>query len=63
MPKSKSEPFTQSAIDLMKLAKVTVDEFFQIPITTRDEMVHDLAEGLESIFQEYTNFIASCGEC
>ncbi|XP_020572200.1 uncharacterized protein LOC110019025 isoform X2 [Phalaenopsis equestris] len=61
MPKSKSEPFTQSAVDLIKLAKVTVDEFFQIPLVARDEMVHDLAEGLESIFQEYTNFVASCG--
>ncbi|KAH0469346.1 hypothetical protein IEQ34_000904 [Dendrobium chrysotoxum] len=61
MPKSKREPFAQSAVDLIKLAKVTVDEFFEIPMTTRDEMVQDLADGLESIFQEYTNFVASCG--
>ncbi|PKU72538.1 protein unc-13 homolog [Dendrobium catenatum] len=61
MPKSKSEPFTLSAVDLIKLAKVTVDEFFQIPMTARDEMVHDLAEGLEAIFKEYATFVASCG--
>lgn len=61
MPKSKREPFAQSAVDLMKLAKVTVDEFFDIPVTARDEMVQDLADGLEAIFQEFTNFVASCG--
>ncbi|KAG0454800.1 hypothetical protein HPP92_024092 [Vanilla planifolia] len=61
MPKSKGEPFAQSAVDLIKLAKVTVDEFFQIPVTSRDDMVQDLAEGLEVIFQEYSTFVASCG--
>ncbi|XP_020578976.1 uncharacterized protein LOC110023753 [Phalaenopsis equestris] len=61
MPRSKKEPFAQSAVDLIKLAKVTVDEFFEIPVTARDDMVQDLADGLEAIFQEYTHFVASCG--
>ncbi|PKA55059.1 hypothetical protein AXF42_Ash003696 [Apostasia shenzhenica] len=61
MPKSKGEPFAQSAVDLIKLAKMTTDEFFEIPVMARDEMVQNLTEGFETIFQEYTKFVASCG--
>lgn len=61
-PKSKSEPFAQSAVELMKLAKEAVDEFFEIPIGITEDLVQDLADGLESLFQEYTTFIASCGK-
>ncbi|XP_072963240.1 protein unc-13 homolog [Typha angustifolia] len=61
IPRSKTEPYAQSAVDLMKLAKVTVDEFYEIPIGARDEMIQDLADGLGTIFQEYTTFVASCG--
>ncbi|XP_010934254.2 protein unc-13 homolog [Elaeis guineensis] len=61
IPRSKSEPYAQSAVDLMKLAKVTVDEFFEIPVGARDDMVQDLADGLESIFQDYISLVASCG--
>ncbi|CAD5176212.1 unnamed protein product [Musa acuminata subsp. malaccensis] len=61
MPRSKNEPYAQSSMDLMKLAKVTVDEFFEIPVGARDDMVQDLADGLETIFQEYTTFVAACG--
>ncbi|WOK98749.1 hypothetical protein Cni_G07461 [Canna indica] len=61
MPKSKNEPYAQSAVDLMKVAKVTMDEFFEIPVGTRDHMVGNLEEGLESVFQEYTAFVAACG--
>lgn len=46
----------------MKLAKVTVDEFFEIQVGARDELVQVLADGLESLVQEYTSFIASCGK-
>ncbi|KAG0454227.1 hypothetical protein HPP92_025531 [Vanilla planifolia] len=60
-PKTKTEPFAQSAVDLMKLAKVTVDEFFEIPVSAREELVQELADGLETIFQDYTTFVASCG--
>ncbi|XP_009406982.2 protein unc-13 homolog [Musa acuminata AAA Group] len=60
-PKSKSEPYAQSAVDLMKLAKVTVDEFFEIQVSGRDELVQKLADGLDSLFQDYISFVASCG--
>jgi len=45
----------------MKLAKATIDEFFGIPVTARDGMIQDLADGLDAIFQEYISFLASCG--
>lgn len=45
----------------MKLAKATVDEFFGIQVSARDDMVQDLADGLGAIFQEYISFLASCG--
>ncbi|CAN6302372.1 unnamed protein product [Urochloa humidicola] len=61
IPKSKGDPYARSAVELMKLAKAIVDEFFGIPVTARDGMVHDLADGLGAIFQEYISFLASCG--
>ncbi|KAH0932610.1 hypothetical protein HID58_009727 [Brassica napus] len=60
-PKSKSEPYAQSAGEMMKLAKDIIDEFFEIPIGITEDLVYDLAEGLEQLFQEYTTFVASCG--
>jgi hypothetical protein len=45
----------------MKLAKATVDEFFGIPVTARDDMVQNVADGLGAIVQEYISFLASCG--
>ncbi|WVZ55404.1 LOW QUALITY PROTEIN: hypothetical protein U9M48_006065, partial [Paspalum notatum var. saurae] len=61
MPKSKGEPYARSAVELMKLAKSAVDEFFGIPVTARDRMVRELADGLGVIFHEYISFLASCG--
>ncbi|KAJ1295243.1 hypothetical protein BS78_01G208600 [Paspalum vaginatum] len=61
IPKSKEEPFAGSAMELMKLARFTVDEFSEIPASAKDEVVHDLIDGLESIFQDYISFVASCG--
>ncbi|OAY70365.1 hypothetical protein ACMD2_03768 [Ananas comosus] len=60
-PKSKSEPYAQSAVDLMKLAKVTADEFFEIQVGAREELVQDLADGIDSLVQDYASFVASCG--
>ncbi|KAM5553279.1 protein unc-13 [Rosa sericea] len=60
-PKSKSEPYAQSAEELMKLAKEIVDEFFEIPIGITEDLVQDLADGMEHLFKEYTAFVASCG--
>ncbi|KAL4386738.1 hypothetical protein GQ457_09G022060 [Hibiscus cannabinus] len=60
-PKSKSEPYAQSCMELTKSADQMVKDFFDIPIGITDEVVVDLAQGLEQIFQEYTTFVASCG--
>ncbi|XVF66434.1 hypothetical protein PTKIN_Ptkin10aG0035400 [Pterospermum kingtungense] len=60
-PKSKSEPYAQSAMELMKWAKETVNNFFEIPIGITDDLILDLAEGLEQLVQEYVTFVASCG--
>lgn len=46
----------------MKLAKTTVEEFFQIPIGITEELVQDLANGLESLLQDYMMFVAACGK-
>ncbi|XP_028769572.1 protein unc-13 homolog [Neltuma alba] len=60
-PKSKSEQHALSAVELMNLAKATVEEFFKIPIGITEDLVLDLAEGVESIVQNYTSFVAACG--
>ena len=60
-PKSKSELYAQSAAELVKLAKTTVEEFFQIPIGITEELIQDLADGLEGLFQDYMKFVATCG--
>jgi hypothetical protein len=49
-------------MEMMKLAKYTVEEFSEIPASAKDEVVQDLVDGLEAIFQEYISFVASCGE-
>ncbi|CAK9180196.1 unnamed protein product [Ilex paraguariensis] len=61
-PKSKTEPYAQSAVELMKHAKEAVDDFFEIPISISENLVHDLADGLELLFRDYTTFVASCGK-
>ncbi|XP_061359180.1 protein unc-13 homolog [Gastrolobium bilobum] len=60
-PKSKSEIYAQSAAELMKLAKSIVEEFFEIPIEVTEDLVQELADGLESLFQDYIMFVAACG--
>ncbi|PPD90971.1 hypothetical protein GOBAR_DD12089 [Gossypium barbadense] len=60
-PKSKSEPYTQSCMELMRSANQMVKDFFDIPIGITDDLILDLAEGLKLIFQEYITFVASCG--
>ncbi|WCJ19602.1 hypothetical protein M5689_001887 [Euphorbia peplus] len=60
-PKSKNEPYASSVVELMKMAKETVEEFFQIPVGVTDDFVYDLAEKLEHLFQEYIKFVEACG--
>ncbi|KAL5217005.1 hypothetical protein ABZP36_017689 [Zizania latifolia] len=61
IPRSKNEPYAQSAVELVGVAKATVDEFFGIPVSARDDMVQDLADGMGAIFQDYISFLGSCG--
>ncbi|RDY10739.1 hypothetical protein CR513_04695, partial [Mucuna pruriens] len=60
-PKSKSEPYAPSAAELGKFAKTSVEQFFQIPIGITEDAVQELADGLESLFQDYMMFVAACG--
>lgn len=46
----------------MKMAKDTVDDFFQIAAVVSEDMVQHLAAGLENLSQEYVTFVASCGK-
>ena len=61
-PKSKTEPYAQSAVELMTHAKETVNGFFEIPLGMSEDLVHDLSDGLEHLFRDYTTFVASCGK-
>ncbi|KAL1342129.1 hypothetical protein HN51_028723 [Arachis hypogaea] len=60
-PKSKTEPYAQSAVELMQMTTTTVEEFFKVPIPITEELVRALADGLGSLFQEYMMFVAACG--
>ncbi|KAB2014752.1 hypothetical protein ES319_D09G249000v1 [Gossypium barbadense] len=60
-PKSKTELYAHSAVELMALIKETVNDFFEIPIGVTEDLILDLAEGLEKIIEEYIIFVASCG--
>ncbi|XP_059630120.1 protein unc-13 homolog [Cornus florida] len=60
-PKSKTEPYAQSAVELMKYVKEIVDDLFEISDGISDELVCDLADGIEHLIRDYTTFVASCG--
>ncbi|KAI4369714.1 hypothetical protein MLD38_018128 [Melastoma candidum] len=60
-PKSKTEPYAQSAVDLMKFVKEMVDEFLDMPIGINEDSIQDLTEGLGHLLHEYISFVASCG--
>lgn len=59
---SKSEPYAESAVNLMKITKATVDEFFEIQVEAKDEVAQSLADGLDAILKDYILFVASCGK-
>lgn len=46
----------------MKHAKEAIEDFFQIPIAISEDIIYDLADGLEHIFRDYIAFAASCGK-
>ncbi|KAF2314021.1 hypothetical protein GH714_021562 [Hevea brasiliensis] len=47
-PKSKNEPYAQSIVELMKVVKEMVEEFFEIPVGVTDDLICDLAEKEEN---------------
>jgi hypothetical protein len=47
----------------MKLAKVTVDEFFEIQASgPREELLQELTDGIDNLVQEYAALVATCGK-
>ncbi|KAJ1273614.1 hypothetical protein BS78_06G295500 [Paspalum vaginatum] len=62
-PRSRAEPYAQSAVDLMKLAKVTVDELLEIQVAPacREELLQRLVDGIDHLVRQYALLVASCG--
>ncbi|XP_019180876.1 PREDICTED: uncharacterized protein LOC109175947 [Ipomoea nil] len=60
-PKSKTEPYALTAVELMKQAKEAVENFFELPVNINDDLVNCLADGLEQVFRDYISFVALCG--
>ncbi|KAG9137508.1 hypothetical protein Leryth_016806 [Lithospermum erythrorhizon] len=59
-PKSENEPYAQTASELTKNAKETIELFFEIPSGISEDF-YELTNGLEQLFREYITLIASCG--
>ncbi|KAL6535200.1 hypothetical protein OROMI_026574 [Orobanche minor] len=60
-PKSKTEPYAHSAVELVSFAKEAVDDYFEIPVNISENLFYDFVDGLENIFRDYIAFVASCG--
>ncbi|KAK6145921.1 hypothetical protein DH2020_019790 [Rehmannia glutinosa] len=60
-PKSKTEPYAHSAVELVSFAKEAVENFFEIPVNVSESLFYDFVDGLENIFRDYIAFVASCG--
>ncbi|GER46259.1 hypothetical protein STAS_23284 [Striga asiatica] len=60
-PKSKSEPYANSAVELAGFAKEAVDDFFEIPVNLSENLFFDFVQGVENLFQDYIAFVSSCG--
>ncbi|KAF6165549.1 hypothetical protein GIB67_006439 [Kingdonia uniflora] len=59
-PKSKTGPYTQSSVEMLMLVEEAVGDFFEIPIGISDDLVQELADGLESLFQDYISLVSLC---
>ncbi|XP_051152716.1 protein unc-13 homolog [Andrographis paniculata] len=60
-PRSKTEPYAHSAVELLSFAKEAVDNFFQLAVNVSENQFYDFIDGLESLFLDYVAFISSCG--
>lgn len=56
------EPFAHSGMELVRIAQDAVNTFFENPINIPENLVHDLADGLQAFFQDYASFVSSCGK-
>lgn len=57
----KGRELADSAVEIVAFARECVESFLSIPVNVSDNIVYELAEGLESIFRDYITFTASCG--
>ncbi|KAL8484561.1 hypothetical protein ACS0TY_027023 [Phlomoides rotata] len=60
-PMSKSEPYANSAAEIIRFAKETIESFFEIPVNVSENLVYELTDGLEHLLGDYITFAASCG--
>ncbi|KAI4373887.1 hypothetical protein MLD38_011949 [Melastoma candidum] len=60
-PKSESEAFAVSAVELVELAEGAVDEFKTIQVGEGEDLNGRLIHGLTNLFKDYISFVASCG--
>ncbi|XP_051129307.1 protein unc-13 homolog [Andrographis paniculata] len=60
-PTSKTQPYAQSAKDLIGFAKETMEKFLEIPINLPENIFYDLVDGIDNVFSDYISFVASCG--
>ncbi|CAN4091857.1 unnamed protein product [Withania somnifera] len=61
-PKSKSEPYAQSAIDLATHSKEAVDNFFNIPTIITENLVNDIADGAKQNYMPTLPPLTRCGQ-
>lgn len=39
-----------------------MENFFDIPVNKSENLIFELADGLEHLFKEYITFVTSCGK-
>ncbi|XP_047335804.1 protein unc-13 homolog [Impatiens glandulifera] len=60
-PMSKNEAYGQSAVELIKMVKEAIGDFFDLPLGITEDILLNFAEGLSHLFHDYISFLASCG--
>ncbi|KAL8262813.1 hypothetical protein R6Q59_024162 [Mikania micrantha] len=61
-PKSKSEPYAQSTMELMRQTKEAIESFFNNPIGVSEDLLREFTYVIEHVIQDYIAFAASCGK-
>ncbi|XP_047315048.1 protein unc-13 homolog [Impatiens glandulifera] len=60
-PISKNEAYAESAMELMKVAKEAIEDFFELPLAISEDLLLNFAKELNILFADYVSFLASCG--